>query len=63
MPLYVLVASILLGCATVWTVVFFMKIVFLPFQKINALRSNYCTVVLWWFLCLHMVIIDLINCS
>lgn len=40
-----------------------MKIVSLPFQKINSLRSNYCAVVLWWFLYLHIVIMDHINCS
>lgn len=40
-----------------------MKIVSLPFQKINTLRSNYCAVVLWWLLYLHIVIMDHINCS
>lgn len=40
-----------------------MKIVSLPFQKINTLRSNYCAAVLWWFLYLHIVIMDPINCS
>lgn len=41
----------------------FLKILSSPFHKINAFRSNYCAVVLWCFLYLHIVIMDHFNCS
>lgn len=56
--------STLLFCALVLTVLVFIKIAFSPFQRrINTCKSRYCAIVPWWLLCLHIVIMDSINCS
>lgn len=43
---------------------FLYKNCFLAIQRrINTLKSHYCAIVPWWILCLHIVIMDSINCS
>ena len=42
----------------------FIKTASSPFQRrINISKSHYCAVVLWWLLCLHVVIMDSTNSS